>query len=386
MKIAYISTPHFSDVDLSYLSTAQKYLDITYYMWVHPRSIRKAAVNIQTVYPKSGVFSASIYPELNAFGKLVDKAKFFIINRVAKRSFSLVNLWTSVKLLWKLRKFDVIHITFIPHYFDFGLYLFRKKLVLTVHDPIPHSSTEHTSLPVTRYRNFAMKHIDNFVILNQAQRQEFIDLYQLQHKNVWNSSLGVYDYLKMHTNASTSNEQYILFFGQIFSYKGLDYLFPAMEQVHEKYPDVKLVVAGSGKYYFDIAKYQELEYFDIQNRFIPENELAVLIQNALFIACPYTDATQSGVIMSAYAFNKPVLATNVGGLPEMVIDGKYGNIVPARDIDALVKGIDEMLSDKKQLEQYAENIDKYYAQGEKSWEQITNGLSETYEIIASNKK
>ena len=116
-------------------------------------------------------------------------------------------------------------------------------------------------------------------------------------------------------------------------YKGLDYLLPAMQHVHQQCPDCKLIVAGGGTFHFDITPYHTLSYIDVRNRFIPDSELVALIQHAAFMVCPYTDATQSGVIMSAYAFEKPVIATNVGGLPEMVSHQHYGLIIKERDID-----------------------------------------------------
>ena len=77
-------------------------------------------------------------------------------------------------------------------------------------------------------------------------------------------------------------------------------------------------MAGGGKFHFDVSEYEALDYIGIRNRFIPDDEMVALIKNCAFMVCPYTDATQSGVIMSAFAFNKPVIATDVGGLPEMV--------------------------------------------------------------------
>ena len=102
---------------------------------------------------------------------------------------------------------------------------------------------------------------------------------------------------------------------------------PAMKKVHKVLPSLKLVVAGKGEYYFDKSAYDKLDYIQFVNRFIPDIELANLIANSIFVVVPYTEATQSGVIMSAYAFAKPVIATNVGGLPEMVGNDEFGKII-----------------------------------------------------------
>ena len=169
-----------------------------------------------------------------------------------------------------------------------------------------------------------------------------------------------------------------MFFGQIASNKGLDILFPAMLELHKALPDVKLIVAGRGKYSFDITPYKDLDYFDIRNTFIPDYELATLIQNSLFVVCPYKDATQSGVVMSAYAFNKPVIATNVGGFPEQVIHKKYGLIISPNNVEELTQAMELLCTDDVLLTNLQHNILNACKHGEYSWEQIALEMRETY--------
>ena len=147
-----------------------------------------------------------------------------------------------------------------------------------------------------------------------------------------------------------------------------------MEDVHRQLADTTLVVAGRGKFHFDITPYQEKKYIDIRNRFIPDEELAELIQESQIVVCPYIDATQSGVIMSAFAFGVPVIATNVGGLPEMVEHLKTGVIIPARDSQAIADNIVLLLNNPKLQLQISSNIYQKYVQGEMSWSSIVNNL------------
>jgi glycosyltransferase involved in cell wall biosynthesis len=176
-----------------------------------------------------------------------------------------------------------------------------------------------------------------------------------------------------------SKERYILFFGRITAYKGLDYLFPAMKILHKAHKNVKLIAAGyCEKYYFDISEYHDCSYIEIINRFIPDNELAVLIQNALFVVCPYIDATQSGVVMSAFAFNVPVLATNVGGLSEYVEHMKSGYIVTPKNINELAEGMKFLLDHNELLDEQRKYIEEKYKTGDYSWDKITGDLIEIY--------
>ena len=173
----------------------------------------------------------------------------------------------------------------------------------------------------------------------------------------------------------------MLFFGSILSHKGLEYLLPAMKIVHERYPNAKLIVAGKGEMYFDISPYLNMDYIDIRNRFIHDEELAELIQQCSVVAVPYIDATQSGVIMSAYAFNKPCVATNVGGLPEMVIHEELGLIVPPKNIKALADAICQILGNSVLCRMFSENIHKKYGEGELSWKYIVNQYLDFYNMI-----
>ncbi|MDD5508436.1 MAG: glycosyltransferase [Bacteroidales bacterium] len=125
---------------------------------------------------------------------------------------------------------------------------------------------------------------------------------------------------------------YLLFFGFIRDYKGLDVLLLAMAENRIKSLPIRLIVAG--EYYTDRKPYDELiEKLGIGDRviayndFIPNGEVARFFCAADLVVQPYKDATQSGVTQIAYHFNRPMVITNVGGLAEMVPDGRAGYVV-----------------------------------------------------------
>ncbi|MBQ7222662.1 MAG: glycosyltransferase [Bacteroidales bacterium] len=126
--------------------------------------------------------------------------------------------------------------------------------------------------------------------------------------------------------------KYVLFFGFIRDYKGLDRLMEAMADKRLKELDIKLIVAG--EFYEDEKKYKGLaESAGIESRilwhteFIPDSDVKYYFCAADIIAQPYKTATQSGVTQIAYHFEKPMLVTDVGGLAEIVPDGKAGYVV-----------------------------------------------------------
>lgn len=138
--------------------------------------------------------------------------------------------------------------------------------------------------------------------------------------------------------------EYLLFFGFIRAYKGLDILIEALADERLRIRNIRLLVAG--EFYEDSAPYRELvsrynleEKIIFYDRFIKNDEVAPLFSIADIIVQPYKSATQSGVTQIAYHFEKPMLVTDVGGLKEIVPDKKCGYVVnpdPKSLADALV--------------------------------------------------
>jgi D-inositol-3-phosphate glycosyltransferase len=129
-----------------------------------------------------------------------------------------------------------------------------------------------------------------------------------------------------------STNKYILFFGFIRDYKGLDLLLQAMNLEELQDPNTHLIIAG--EFYTDKQPYLHLineklsgriHWFD---RFIPDEEVKYFFSAADLVVQPYKHATQSGVTQIAYHFEVPMVVTNVGGLPELVPDGECGFVVP----------------------------------------------------------
>ena len=113
--------------------------------------------------------------------------------------------------------------------------------------------------------------------------------------------------------------------------------------------------------------------FEILNTYIPDDQVAHLFERAAVIVLPYTDASQSGVIPVAYSFKKPVIASSVGSLPEVVDDGKTGFIIPPHNSERLAESAIILLSDEKLRKEMGENAYKKMKQ-ELSWDRNANIL------------
>lgn len=170
-------------------------------------------------------------------------------------------------------------------------------------------------------------------------------------------------------------EKYILFFGFIRKYKGLDILLDAMKDERIKAAGIKLIVAGefygdSGAYMKQIADNGIADDVKLFTEFIPNDEIRYYFSAADLVVQPYRSATQSGITQVAYHFEKPMVVTNVGGLAEVVPDGKTGFVTEPEPIQIATAILKFFSPDS--LPHLAENIatekQKY------SWDTFTANL------------
>lgn len=159
------------------------------------------------------------------------------------------------------------------------------------------------------------------------------------------------------------DDQVILFFGYVRKYKGLDILLKAFPKILEKFPNTFLLIVGEfydnpANYFKLIEKLNITERVKLINQFVPNEDVAKYYLSSDVVVLPYRSATQSGILNVAYGFNKPVIVTNVGGLAEFVIEGKTGFVIKPDSEDEIVKGYEEYLSKKDEVN-FIENIIEY---------------------------
>lgn len=384
MKILYYSTPFFADCDFPLVKALQEEgHDVTYLIALAPYSLKSTLFDIKEQVPENAIIPAICYQELKVYESYMDMSKVYIVNRTVKKDSSLQALMMALRVtrFIKKRKFDVIHTDCMLGMWNLMLYkLFGKKMVLTVHDPFPHTG-EISARKMFNYK-MAMQSVHKFVLLNNKQKDKFCETYRVDSKQILINRLGVYDNIRTFISSKVPSYTHnVLFFGRISPYKGIEYLCEAMMKVREQVADATMTIAGGGKMYFDIEPYQKQDWVKVINRYVGMEELAGLLQNCALSVCPYTDATQSGVIMTSYSLCKPVVATNVGGLGEMVEDGKTGALVPPKNVTALSDAIIALLKDDAKRENMADNIRNDYFVGDKSWKVIAEKYIEFYKKI-----
>lgn len=166
--------------------------------------------------------------------------------------------------------------------------------------------------------------------------------------------------------------EYMLFFGLVRAYKGLDLLLDAFGNVKEQLPDLRLIIAG--EFYEDEERFRQqiadcglTDRVIIRNEFIADADLRKYFGAASLIAQPYKSATQSGVTQVAFHFEKPMLVTNVGGLAEIVHHGHMGYAV-APEPSAIAESLLDYYTQDRQLP-FTEYLKK--EKGKYGWDKMT---------------
>ena len=159
-----------------------------------------------------------------------------------------------------------------------------------------------------------------------------------------------------------SGYKVLLFFGFIREYKGLKHLIRALPAVVESCEQVKLLIVGD--FGSDRESYLKLideksmaNYIRICDGYIPDREVEPYFSACDLVILPYESATQSGIVQIAFGFEKPVVVTNVGGLPDVVQDGKTGYVVEAGNHTELAEAIIRYFKEGR-AEEFTENVRK----------------------------
>ena len=183
----------------------------------------------------------------------------------------------------------------------------------------------------------------------------------------------------------SENLKILLFFGFVREYKGLKHLLNAMPLIVNKIPDCKLLVVG------DIIENEKDDYLQriestgckgniiLISDYVPDREVENYFSACDLVVMPYESATQSGIAQIAYGFTKPVVATDVGGLPEVVLDGKTGYIVPPFQYEQLADAVIKFFVENK-AESFKEHIESEAYRF--SWERMTEIVEELEEMIS----
>ena len=263
----------------------------------------------------------------------------------------------------------------------------KTRCLALVHNMIPHEP----SLLDKLFAPFYVKSTDGFVALSDSVVKDIDKLDKCRKPKTF-SPHPIYDHYGERMSKAEACEllkldadkDYMLFFGLVRAYKGLDLLLDAMGKMHDKLPNLRLLIAG--EFYEQEEGYREqiknlglTEKVIIRNEFIPDADLRLYFSAADLIVQPYKTATQSGVTQVAFHFEKPMLVTNVGGLGEIVHDHKMGYAVHP-NAESIAEAIIDYYENDRQ-EDYTQYLilekEKY------SWSILTKAFTHIKSLISN---
>jgi len=226
-------------------------------------------------------------------------------------------------------------------------WLRRFPLVATIHDASAHPAGWPAHV-VQAAKNLLVTRLAHQVIAHGRQQADIlIQRYRTPSVRVNVIPLGTCEMFKvLATERITSDSRVVLFFGQLRPHKGIEVLIRAAPLIAARVPDVRIVIAGSGACpAVQRAAAKHPDWFEVHNYFIEAGEVNRFFQRAALVVLPYLEASQSGVLPVAFMFGRPVVATRVGSIPEVMDDGKTGYLVEPGDERALAEAIIRLLQD-----------------------------------------
>lgn len=224
-------------------------------------------------------------------------------------------------------------------------------VIFLCHNVLPHESRWWDA----RITRWALKAAHRFIVHSDDNRQELLNWFP--EARVIRREHPIY-YSNARPNISRDEARrklgvkgrMLLFFGFVRSYKGLDVALEALARVRDDLEDVNLWVTGEfwedeQRYHRQISQLQLSDRVTIEAGYMTDEELALRLSACDGVVLPYRRATGSGVLASAYAMNRPVIATNTGCFKEMVLPGETGLLTEPGDAYSLADGFLKFFSD-----------------------------------------
>jgi glycosyltransferase involved in cell wall biosynthesis len=294
-----------------------------------------------------------------------DDISCLVSSNVEYFAYTEVRPWKSKYYTDVIRKMslfdaDILHIHDNGEMITLALILSFSSLplVVTVHDVTTHPGTDSQIKIRRRFIKFILKIRATIIHLHgETLRLYFSKMYPFLSDKVAvvpHGSLSIFKYWER--DVCEQEEMTCLFFGRMEKYRGIDNLLNISNILKKILPNIKIIVAGKGS---ELYKYKsemmQSGVFEIHDAFIPDREIHQYFHRASLLLLPYHEASQSGVVSVAFSFGLPVVATRVGAIPEVVVDGKHGVIVEPNNNYAFASAVQDLLLNREKLQQMSKN-------------------------------
>jgi len=316
------------------------------------------------------------YPYLN-----IQRLKIYILFYpiISVNYFFLSDVFTPFFLnIINRKSYDLFHlIGQNPLFFKYHLLLKDKKVVHSFHEAAPHfiGQSEITLVDYVINNNIQIiLHSENVYSLLRKKRKVNSDLIDIIPFGKFES----YNLFQKKNNGESSRFKYkILWFGRITPYKGIEIFIEAAEILAKKRNDIEFIIAGRGGEEI-LEKICKKDQFRIINRHLSSWELADLVSESSVVVCTHSSASQSGIPMTAFAFNKPVISSDVSGINHLVVHDKNGLLFKPGDSWSLSECIDRYVSESSLQAKLINGVRKTTNEGVFSWKEISKSTHLKY--------
>jgi glycosyltransferase involved in cell wall biosynthesis len=326
------------------------------------------------------------YPALLFPGKTQTEKDSFFSDLISERVLTPYNPFTYKKTLEKITAFSpdlIIFSFFLPYFipaYHYLLHCLKKQNYQTM--VLAHNIEFHEKWLFSKLLTKKLLKLTDYVVTLSGSVYE--DAQRLIGRNLSNNRnrtkilKGFHPLYDFHNREQYSKEQakrilgfpdkkIILFFGYIKPYKGIDLLIRSFPFIKEEYPGTVLIILGEvygtkEKYYSLIEETGFREDILLEDKYIPSAEVELYFKGADVLVLPYRQATQSGVVQTAYVMDLGVVVTPVGGLPEMVVKEKTGVVADSVSEKGIASAIIHYFElDQELIRQNISELQKEYS-------------------------
>lgn len=364
---------------------------ISHYTGAMVKNLKKdfdvKTVSFKMQYPKI-LFKKEQRDYANDILKLDDAQ--YLINTA--NPFNLIGAANKIK---KMNPDHIImqwwHPYFSPCYIMLSKLLKKIPIIFVCHNVFPHER-----FPMDRFlTKCVLKKGSGFITHSKPDAEDLKSI--VSRPNFVTTALPTFNSFKIKDMSRAEarellgipeDRKLLLFFGFVREYKGLKHIIRAMPEIVRADSSIHLITVG--EFGGDKDEYMSLirscgaeNSITVVDGYIPDKEIEKYFAACDLVVLPYESATQSGIVQIAYSFEKPVIATNVGGLPEVVIDGKTGYVTAPKDPRALAEAVVRFFREDKAAE-FRENV-----RGEAyrySWDRMNEVVTRLTEKIQKNER
>lgn len=314
--------------------------------------LRKKNYSVYTL----GITNPKVKVKLNSsYNKLIDCPKRPGI------CMSTFNIFVLIKLIHFVRKgnFDAILIESL-HIWNIPILLFKKRKTKSfhiIHDFVPHQGDRQEKQ--IKLMNRIVSKLSNYIFLcNKKYISEFCKQNKIKKKKVYAINL----WKKFPEYIQTPKQNSFLFFGRINYYKGISNLYTIAKECKDIHFDIVGRIETGMEIVINGIK--GLSNVTVNSNYVSENEMKNYFFKNDWVILPYNSATQSGVIIDAYKYSKPVIAFNVGAISEQIDDKISGSLIDEKNVEAFIQEVlkcnslnqEDYDTITKNAYQYGENI------------------------------